>query len=168
MPIISICLQYFGLEVKYTDDLPGQVYGMLDNSEEPRFIVVRSNLPEYEEIFTIAHELGHAVMHPSFKPRRIHSNWFVRQKWQSPILAKIARATRLECRKLITPEWEADLWAMLFLLWIGDVDNLKVYIKHHPEKTNLLLIAATVSIYKGAPRVIKAKFQRMFHWLSPS
>jgi len=40
-------VEYFGLAINYSDDLPDNVYGMLHDSEEPRFIAVKRNLPKH-------------------------------------------------------------------------------------------------------------------------
>jgi len=164
---LSLFLDHFGLTVIYTDKLPEQVYGMLDNAEDPRLIFVKSNLPKYEEVFTIVHELGHHVLHPNFKGRRTFSNWFTRRPWKIQILAKIARGTRISCIKTMNEEWQADLWTLCFLLLIGDSANLNEYLKHHPEKKGLFAISVIVCIYCKILLVLKGIHQKMYNDLPP-
>ena len=59
---------YFGLQVEYRDDLPANNGGYLDPAYEPSYIAVNRNLPRCEQVFTLAHELGHYVKHHIFSP----------------------------------------------------------------------------------------------------
>ena len=165
---LSIFLDYFDLKVRYSDDLPDQVYGVLDPAEEPRFIIVKSNLPKYEEVFTIVHEVGHHVLHPSFKSRRTFSNWFTLREWKIKLLAKIARGTRMSCLKTMNEEWQADLWTICFLVMIGEGANLTEYLKHHPEKNNLACLAMMVCFYQRIINAFKGIHRKIYSDLPPS
>jgi regulator of sirC expression with transglutaminase-like and TPR domain len=149
--------RHLGLAIEYSADLPGQFYGQLEQRDEPRYILINSNQPEFEQHFTIAHELAHYVLHHN-RPRRKISNWFLNRQWKIKRLDKACRVTKRFLPVMFHREWEADIWAMLLLLQISARDDLTKYIEHHPEKTGWFLIAAVISCYKNSMRWLAKPF----------
>lgn len=53
----------FHVETFHPDDEPDGTYGYVDPDEDERLIWLRRNLPETLRRFTLAHELGHVILH---------------------------------------------------------------------------------------------------------
>ncbi|HEV2662195.1 MAG TPA: ImmA/IrrE family metallo-endopeptidase, partial [Ktedonobacteraceae bacterium] len=53
----------FSIETFHPDDEPNGTYGYVDPDENERLIWLRRNLPETLRRFTLAHELGHVILH---------------------------------------------------------------------------------------------------------
>lgn len=53
----------FSVETFHPDDEPDGTYGYVDPDEDERLIWLRRNLPETLRRFTLAHELGHVILH---------------------------------------------------------------------------------------------------------
>lgn len=64
---------------------------------------------------------------------------------------------------IFNKEWEADLYALILLMHIGDVQTVKLYLDRHPEKVKWALLAAVVSVYKAIPRLLTAPFRRFLN-----
>ncbi len=121
------------LAVEYSHDLPASVHGFLHQSDEPRFILVNANDPEFEQRFTIAHEIGHYFIHHNRPPRTFFDSLLGRE-WQSRRLREVCQYLRHEFAAILNPEWQADLYATGLLIQLGDIQSLKAYLTYHPEK----------------------------------
>lgn len=97
---------------------------------------------------TIAHELGHYVLHPGCK-RRFHYHWLLREnRW------RFSRKLRRLVGKAFTQEDEAYLWAMILLLQIGATKELIGHLEAHPENKKLFYLALSglaISTARTAP-----------------
>jgi hypothetical protein len=145
---------YFGLQIEYRDDLPANNAGYLDPAEEPQYIAVNRNLPHCEHAFTVAHELGHYVLHVGRKPRNFLPG-YLNFAWQSKPLAGSARTTERWLRRYFNQEWQADLYAFCLMFNLGEANDLKAFVERHPGKMWLYFLATTICFVKAIPRIIK-------------
>lgn len=93
-----------GITIVYED--LGTVNGYYNSQIRDKQIHVNQNLSKHEELFTVYHELGHAVMHPNTN---------------TPFLIK---STHLSVSKL---ENEANAFAMYFLISDEDLAEYQDY-----------------------------------------
>jgi hypothetical protein len=153
-----------GLAIEYSADLPPSVNGSLDPSEEPRFILVNANQPDFEQRFTIAHEIAHYLMHHN-RPRRRYPHWFTDRKWNFKPLREISQRTRRAKSMIFTREWEADRWAVGLLVQLGDMKTLRAYLNRHPEKTKWsVIITGTIALHAlpRLPAIFLKKLLKLF------
>lgn len=146
--------QYFGLGIEFSDELPAGVHGLLDASGDPRFIVVNSNTPLFEQQFTIAHELAHHVLHSPLR-QVTPGAWIVNQKWPRLLPRPIERRLRLAMPLIIDRECQADIWAMCLLLRLGHGDTLQYFLEHHPRRRFWFWLALFVSLFQAAPAIMR-------------
>jgi hypothetical protein len=156
---------YFGLKIEYRDDLPPSNAGFLDPCDEPQYIAVNSLLPNCEQAFTIAHELGHYVKHHN-QPRHRHFPEVFDREYQSKKIAFVASRIRRFIYFKFNREWEADLYAFLLLINIGAAKDLSAYVERHPRKAKLYALSLGMSIVKGFPRIVKGLFLKFFKLFS--
>lgn len=151
---------YFDLLIEYVADLPDNVPGFLQPGPDPRFILVNASKSPSEQAFTIAHEIGHYVMHanrpiPAFLP------WYLNIRWQSPSLSKFSSRARRWIRRVFDAEWQADLWAFILLLQIGAADDVMAIIALYPKKTVMLWHSIAALIFSR----IKGRTKKLFQWI---
>lgn len=75
---LQVILEKYNIEVFYWE-FPENVSGILRNEGGYYFIGVNNNHPETRQRFTICHELGHCILHPT-------ANYFCTDDNQSHIL----------------------------------------------------------------------------------
>jgi len=148
------------LEVRYTCELPANVFGHLDPGPEPVYIAVNANTPECEQKFTIAHEIGHYLKHHN-RTRLKPFNKFLSRSWKSPRMVHACRQARLSFAILFGPERQADLYAMSLLLTLGDTDTLMSYVNRNPHQRKWLLLLELVLMIRIIPRLISLPFGRI-------
>ena len=137
--------QYFGLAIEYAGDLPSGFHGCLEPGGDPRFIVINSNQPVFEQEFTIAHELGHHVLHQTPSEKDV-GHWIMTHRWQSILPAQVRRSLRLAMALIINRECQADIWALCLLISLRQTNTLDAYLRFHPEKKFWLFLARIASI----------------------
>lgn len=157
---LSDIAAHYGLQIEYAADLPPAVHGCLPPGKDPRFILVNAAQPTFEQRFTIAHEIGHYLLHHN-RPRREHSNWFLSRRWKARHLAVAHRYIRHCIFRTFTEEFEADLWAISLLIHIGDRPTLQSYLEHHPEKTAWYVFLLLVSLVRALPRILLGGAKRL-------
>lgn len=54
----------------------GSINGYYNTAFRQKFIHINQDLPEYKKLFTAAHELGHAILHPSSNTPFLRENTF--------------------------------------------------------------------------------------------
>lgn len=131
--IINDVATYFGLTISYVDEIPSGVCGLLSPFCDPPVIVVSRSQPKPEQVFTIAHELGHYLLHSDGR-RLLRAKGLFARRWESRFMAMWSKASRRYARKLITLETEADGWAICALMQLGQRDVLRYYLERHPER----------------------------------
>src|ERR1700722_6232149 len=99
------------LAIEYVDDLPLEVPGYLDPSPIPRFIAIDRRLSRNEQVFTIAHEIAHFVLHHG-KPRRNYYPFILERHPDNQFLAQVLALMRRYIKLHTHRDWEADLWAI--------------------------------------------------------
>jgi len=148
---------YFGLEIEYLDDPEVEVLGFLDPSEEPRYIAVRRGLEPIEEEFTIAHEIGHYLLHPGKRARKL--SWPL---WSLPLDLKLyqffVRAHRMEVHRTLGCEAQADIWAVAILYRLGKYGQLARFVTGNYWLSRWFLLVRAISIAKAFPRMLVVSF----------
>jgi len=141
---------YFGLPLVYSSDLPDSVPGMLVPVGDSAAIVVNAKRPPLDHAFTIAHEIGHYIMHQNGKPK-FPSPWFLNRQWKWKWARLIARKARVvRCEKYGT-EWEADFWAFVMLWHLAALTELQFVFDTYPEKRSLYWLSI-LGVILGASR----------------
>jgi hypothetical protein len=159
--ILNQFADYFGLQIEYVFDLPDNVAGLLQSGSNPRYIFVNARKSRSEQAFTIAHEMGHYVMHHDRQPWDILP-WYLRIRWKSPLMSKVSRTLTRLVKMHYGPEFQADLWAYVILWHIGASDDLLAITEMYPQKSPLFWLSSWGVIYGGLKRLIKSFFQRLF------
>jgi hypothetical protein len=164
--IIDDGAAFFGLQIEYRDDLPPDNAGFLPPDDEPQYIAVNSNLPHYEQKFTIAHELGHYLNRHKRQHRIFFPALFDRE-YQSKLVSFLVSLIRRVVYLTFTEELEADIYAFFLLMVLGAFDDLEAYMKRHPIKTASVFFAMFCI---GTPIIIKGICRRsseLLPWLGP-
>jgi len=156
-------VEHFGLVLELHHDLPDSAAGFLDRSPEPKFIAVNANLPKCEQVFTIAHELGHYVKHPDRSALR-YRPWYLDRPWKSPRMIRVSMLAERYIARWFNIERQADLWALSVLLNIGAVDEMRAWLEHHPEKAALVFLVCVVAVLKAIENLVIRSIRAM---LSP-
>ena len=123
-------IDFYGLHVELLD-LPANNAGYLDPNDE--YIAVNRNLPNCEQVFTIAHELCHYISDHK-KPRRKYRNPWLNKQFQSHNAKLLVRFTRMVVNKMVPIEREADMFAMSWMAQYGGPKLLMEFMELHPEK----------------------------------
>jgi len=120
--------------------------------------IIDLNQPQHEVIFTFLREISHFT--PQFKnPRPLRMPWFINRPFENEILGEAAYKTRRALRQKLGKEWQADLWALCAYCQIGCPDDLKLFLKQHPEKRPIYLLALA-----GHAKTRIGKFiRKLFH-----
>ena len=146
--------KHLGLQVKFVDYLADDVHGKLLPREKR--ILINAHKPRNEHFYTVLHEIAHFLLHFKSLPRKYHPrifdiNW--KAEWLAILCSKVRRYYRYTFNKASGKEWEADLWAMCAFVYIARHfkcrGELKTFLKRHPEKTSMFLLAAGSTIYCG-------------------
>ena len=152
--------QHLGIKVKFVDYFGDDVHGKLLPRE--RRILINARMPRNEHIFTLFHEIGHYLIHFKSLPRKRHPR-FCDVKWKADWLARLSSKLRRYFRFIFNreagKEWEADVWAMCAFVYtarhFGFRDELITFLKRHPEKTQIFLLAVYGNIYGGTKTTIQ-------------
>ena len=149
---------YFGLAIEYADILPDTVCGHLDPANEPRYIVVNPAFPRHEQVFTIAHEIAHYVLH-GHRPPREYFRGLLDGQWKSRRITRAAEILRRWLRRHFDAEWHADLYALGLLGQLkGHRHDLKDHLQHHPQKSVLFFVVSLAFVFGGLRRRLRSAF----------
>jgi len=156
--------KFLGLKIKFVNYLDDQIQGKLLPREGR--ILINARKPRNEHFFTVLHEIGHFVVHFKNQPRKHHPSIFDihwKAEWLERLSSKVRRWYRFVFNKEGGKEWEADVWAMCAFVYIarqlGCRDEVKKFLKRHPEKTGVFLLAVYGTVYCDTKLKIK-KFGR--------
>lgn len=145
-PSIFDFAEFYGLKIEY-HDLPANNAGFLDPDEEPQYIAVNRNHPHCEHVFTIAHEMCHLISDHK-RPRRKFRNRLLDRQYQSPTAKSCARFVRRFTGKVLPVEREADMFAMSWLIQMGGLTDLLMFLGRHPRSIFLCFYLAMMSLIK--------------------
>jgi hypothetical protein len=126
------------------------------HSEAP-LAVIHLDQPQHEVIFAFLHALGHFVLRYK-NPRPISMPWFVNRPYENETVGEIAYKTRRTLRLKLGKEWQADFWALCAYRLIGCPDDLKAFLKQHPEKRPLFLMAVAGHVKSSIGKFIRTLF----------
>jgi hypothetical protein len=157
---------HFGFQIKYVDYFPAHKYGQLLVREKR--ILINSQQPRYEQIFTFLHEMAHIMMHVR-KESRMEQHWFLHHHWNvgsiDRFVSKVRRYVRITFNKESGIEWEADLMAILAFHVISSYGiweyDLRAFVYHHPEKWRLFLLAVAAIVVTTIKISMKRDFQSL-------
>jgi hypothetical protein len=159
--------KHIGIMVKFVDYLDDNTHGKLLPREKR--ILINARKPRNEHIYTLLHEIGHYLIHFKGLPRKHHPrlfdiNW--KADWLARLSSKIRRYYRFIFNKETGREWEADVWAMCAFVYIarrfGCRGELFTFLKRHPEKRNIFLLATYSTVYCDT----KMRIKRVWHALA--
>ena len=151
---------HFDLEVRNLNDLPDNVAGFLEPGSDPRHIFVNGRKSPSDQAFTIAHEMGHYVMHLDRLPRYV-TPWFLDYPWKSELMIEAVQMTKNFRQRILNPEREADAWAFVFLWQAGATDDLLTIHEMYPDKRWLMWYSGVVALCNGHWQRSKDFLQRL-------
>ena len=111
---------------EFDDELSKKILGFIDMRESPR-IIVNSEMPTNSKIFTIAHELGHFVLHKEYAESEDYE-----------ILARTNSSSSLKPK-----EEEADAFAAGLLVPFEELKKYKDYASIH-ELSIMFMVSKSV------------------------
>ena len=165
--ILRAMASHLGVKVSFVSYFSDNIHGKLLPHE--RRILINAHKPRNEHVYTLLHEFGHFLLHFQSLPRKHHPRifdilWEV--EWLANLNSKVRRYFRFIFNREAGKEWEADVWAMCaficFAKRIGCRAELLAFLKRHPEKTEVFLLAACGVAYGG----IKQRFKSLGHALA--
>jgi hypothetical protein len=144
--------KHIGLKIEFVHYLAGDVYGKLIPRE--KCVLVNAKRPRYEHIFTVLHEIGHHICHVQNQNRK-HYPQLLDRDWRFDgfiwFVSRVKRSMRFWFAKTSGKEWEADLWAFCAFIYfarhLGCRDDLMIFLEHHPEKSELFMLAMAGTLY---------------------
>ncbi len=139
---------YFGLSIEYRDDLPDGVCGFLDPHPDPRYIAVNARMPEFDQMFTVAHEIGHLILTGCPRwPRLLDKRWryFPLDYW--------ARFSRKILYGRIGQELLADMVALFLMAGCGHRTELLAVLERYPNKGPWFLFVVVTSLVRNLPKL---------------
>jgi hypothetical protein len=144
-----------GLKIETANDKL-VLFSANQHSEAP-VAVIDLNQPQHDVIFTLLHEIGYFKLH--FKnPRPLRMPWFINRPYENELLGETAYKTRRALRLKVSKERQADLWALCAYRLIGCPDDLKTFLKQHPEKLPLFLVAVAGHVKTRIEKFIRTLF----------
>lgn len=146
-PAIEEFAGYLGLAIERVTGLPDHWAGMLDSRPDPRFIAVNANLPRCEQVFTIAHEIGHCIRDHQ-RQRRRFCHWLLDRECTTRPGRLYVRLLRALVARSFSRETEANLIAVSIMVRLGLAADIRAYLDRHPEQ-------AWMFIYVGAHQWVK-------------
>jgi IrrE N-terminal-like domain len=156
--------KHIGLKVKFVTYLPDAAHGKLFPREKR--ILINAHKPRNEHIYTLLHEIGHFVTHFKNPTRKFHHRFFDlnwKAEWLAKICAQFRRSLRYFFNKESGKEWQADAWAMAAFVILakrfGFRDELRIFLKRHPEKVNFFRLLKVCSIYCDLKTSFKKAYQ---------
>jgi hypothetical protein len=146
--------KHFGFKIVFVSYFSAGLHGKLLPREKR--ILINAHQPRCEHIFTLLHEVGHYIQHVLNPHRRHHPRVF-EHPWKSRFLAEVSSHVRRYFRFIFNrtrgKEWETDLWAMCAFIYlvkaVGCRAEFDAFLKRHPEKRNVFLLAVGGTIYSG-------------------
>ncbi len=146
---------YHGLAIRYANNLPPNVAGLLAPAEWPDTIVINANRTKNDHAFTILHEIGHFVLHYE-RSHRVRFPSYLTRKWKSKRMIRFSRLLRYVVARKMGQEVQADAWAFCALLGEGALNEALAICAQQPEKRWAFRLAFASSVYAGIKRRFKA------------
>jgi hypothetical protein len=149
---------HFDLEIKYVNDLPDNVPGILQAGPDLGYIIVNARKSRSDHAFTIVHELAHYVMHLDRPPLCLVPRYLDRP-WESKVMIQYTQETKDFIHRKFGPEWQADLWAFILLWQIKAFDDLIALPRIYPRFKWMLWYSLAAVIYGGFKKRVKHLIQ---------
>jgi hypothetical protein len=149
-----------GTELHFAEGMPISFHGC-QHTEAP-IAVINSELPDSEQIYTILHEIGHAMLHYK-KDYKLPIPWFINRPYENEFLSDASYKTKRILKQKMNAEWQADCMALCYFCQLGARQEFQEFLQSHPEKTKLMLVVIP-SILKN--RLVSA-FKKMFGFSNP-
>jgi hypothetical protein len=121
------------LPIEYLDGMPAQIDGWLDSHTTPRFISVNRNLPQHEQVFAIARELGF------YAQQRLCNSLILDRPWKWEVLARAPEELRQKIRLL-----DAGHRAHWLMLFFATGDEFRAFVKKHPKKVLAIIFTDNI------------------------
>lgn len=152
-----------GLDIEYCDDLPDAVCGFLDPSPDPQYIRISTRHPQWQQRFTIAHELAHHDCMHDGKCRQTLPE-FMHGEWKNAFVAEQIAWLKDSVTNVFTEEHEADLVACVLLAICGEHGVMRTVFENYPHKA-MWCGLNTLCIPLFRPHwIVKALVNRVFRF----
>ena len=132
--------QKAGLSVELLDGIPQNLGGWLDPDPSPRFIGVNRNLPQHEQVFIIARELGY------FAQDCGQNSALLDQPWKWHMLSTAPESIGEDIYRM-----DAEFRGFWLMLWFATGDEFRAFVNQHPGKLCKILFydnIVTVQLYR--------------------
>jgi hypothetical protein len=159
--LIRALADQFRLRIKYVNDLPAKVAGFLDPSKASHTIVVNATKSKSDHAFTILHEIAHYILHFQ-RSHQMRLPWYLTRQWKSQPMNRFSKTTKRLVSRKFDDEWQADMWAVGALLFIGAKDDFQAFVNQHPDKTWLVSVCLLASIYTNVKFRVKSAFRPIY------
>jgi hypothetical protein len=143
-----------GLPVEFLEGMPAKYNGHLDMHDEPRFIGVNRDLPQCDQIYTIAREIG--FYHQN---RQCHS-MVLNHPWKWGMLTIAPDQITQKVRQL-----DAESRAFCLLMLYSTRDDFRAFVKRHPKTVLVNIFSSNIVDFLLLKVRIKTwffKFRRIF------
>ncbi|HTQ51006.1 MAG TPA: ImmA/IrrE family metallo-endopeptidase [Candidatus Acidoferrales bacterium] len=151
---------HFDLEIKYVNDLPDNVPGILQAGAESGHIIVNARKSRSDQAFTIAHELAHYVMHLDRPPLYLVPR-YLDHPWKPKFMTDSTQETKDFLHRKFGPEFQADLWAFILLWQIRAFHDLIAIPKLYPRLKWMLWYSLAAVIYGVFKKRVKNLIQTL-------
>jgi hypothetical protein len=144
------------LALVYTEELPPQVTGIVDDRSEPTYIAVNSAQPTFEQHAFIGYAIGsyHLPRHYAARPPWFQS--LLNRKWKTHYMRLWMRGTRRFFHRRLGRHKQSEIFALSLLITLGYQEDLRLYLDKHPDMTGWAICLTLIMI----ARVLKQRLVR--------
>jgi hypothetical protein len=139
-----------GLTIEFPDGAPVRISGFQDDYSPSVLITI--DQPDSELIFAILQKIG--LVPVQSKP--LHFPWLFNRPYKSEFAGEVAYRTRRTVRHNLNLEWRTGLWALCAYTQIGCPNELRDFLKRHPEKMKLMVLVWFV--------ILRVRLVRFFYF----
>jgi hypothetical protein len=126
--------QFNGLAIEYPSGMPANYDGHLDTHDTPRFIAVNPDLPQREQVYIIAREIGRLAQ------LRGQPSIFTDSSWKRNLLATAPTETKDLINRL-----DVEVRAYWIMLFHADNATRSEFRERHPKSYWLAVFPTPVS-----------------------
>jgi hypothetical protein len=133
LPHPTIVVANVPLAIELSDDLPAKCDARLDPDDNPRYIKVNRNLPQYMQVFGIGRECGFLLQQRGYNSLVLNRPW----KW------KLLAAAPDEIRQKLF-HLDAEGRASWFMIFNAKRDHFRAFRKNQPKKFFRMMFAEMI------------------------
>jgi hypothetical protein len=153
---LSGLAKHTGLTIEFPDGEPIRISGYQD--DDPPFVLISVDQPEYELIFAILQKIGLAsVNENNFWAK--HLPWFLNRSYENVAVGDVAYKMARTIKQKFNKENRADRWALLIYAQIPRAAEFAQFLKRHPEKMKLMPFVWFACVKSQAPGKVSTCFR---------